>query len=145
MPRPAPSPRPAYGWFTTLETRWADNDQYGHLNNTVHYGLFDTAVARLHVAWGVFDDAGATARDVVVESGCIYHAEARYPDLIHIGVRVGHIGRSSWRYELGLYRNDEATAFAEGFFAQVQTDTAGKPFAITDDLRDKLSGLQIAD
>ena len=25
-------------------TRWDDNDVYGHLNNTVHYKLFDTAV-----------------------------------------------------------------------------------------------------
>ncbi|WP_238366775.1 acyl-CoA thioesterase [Mesobacterium pallidum] len=143
MARPAPSPRTSYAWFTTLETRWADNDQYGHLNNTVHYGLFDTAVARLHVGWGVFDDAGATAKDVVVESGCIYHAEARYPDTIHVGLRVGHIGRSSWRYELGLYRNDEDTAFAEGFFAQVQTDPDGRPCALADAFRARLASLQL--
>ena len=44
MTRPQPSVRADYPFFTRLHTRWDDNDIYGHLNNTVHYKLMDTAV-----------------------------------------------------------------------------------------------------
>ncbi|MBT7906494.1 MAG: acyl-CoA thioesterase, partial [Marinovum sp.] len=69
----------------------------------------------------------------------IYHAEAGYPDLIHAGLRVGDIGTSSWRYEVGLFRNDEPHAFAEGFFSQVQVDAlTGKPTPLSTAYRDQL-------
>ena len=88
-------------------------------------------VTNWQIQKGLFDESGANIRFLVVESGCVYHAEAGYPDLIHAGLRVGHIGNSSWRYEVGLFRNDETTAFAEGFFSQVYVDaTTSRPIAL---------------
>ena len=80
-----------------------DNDQYGHMNNVIHYSLIDTAVTHWQLEQAVFDMSGAKTRFLVVESGCIYHDEAGFPDLIHAGIRVGHIGTSSWLYEVGLF------------------------------------------
>ncbi|WP_372893274.1 acyl-CoA thioesterase [Rhodosalinus sp.] len=129
--RAPPGTRADYAAFHTLPTRWADNDAYGHLNNVVHYALFDTAVTLWQMAEGCFDLTGTEARLLVVESGCRYHAEAGFPDTIHAGLRLGRLGRSSWTTDIGLFRNDEPDAFAEGFFAQVQVDAeSGRPLPL---------------
>ena len=142
MPRIPPAPRQAYVDFSTLPTRWMDNDQYGHMNNMIHYSLIDTAVTNWQLQQRVFDRSGNDIRFLVVESGCVYHAEAGYPDLIHAGLRVGHIGSSSWRYEVGLFRNDDPLAFAEGFFSQVQVDAqSGKPTPLSAPYRGQLGQL----
>lgn len=120
MSKSGPSPRSAYHDFQILQTRWEDNDAYGHMNNIVHYSLIDTAVTNWQRKRGFFDAVGV--KFMVVQSGCTYFAEASYPDTVHAGLRVAKIGRTSWTYEIGLFRNDEPTAFAEGFFAQVQVD-----------------------
>lgn len=111
--------RADYRQFVTLTTRWADNDVYGHINNVAYYSFIDTAVNQLMIAARVLDIESSTQIGVVVESGCRYHASARYPDVIHAGVRIGHLGNSSVRYEVGLFRNDEDQAIAEGFFVHV--------------------------
>lgn len=120
MSKSGPSPRSTYHDFQILQTRWEDNDAYGHMNNIVHYSLIDTAVTNWQRKRGFFDAVGV--KFMVVQSGCTYFAEARYPDTVHAGLRVAKIGRTSWTYEIGLFRNDDPTAFAEGFFAQVQVD-----------------------
>ena len=142
MPRTPPGQRADYIFFDQLPTRWMDNDQYGHMNNVIHYSLIDTVVTNWQIKQGLFDESGAGIRFLVVESGCVYHAEAGYPDLIHAGLRVGHIGNSSWKYEVGLFRNDDSSAFAEGFFAQVYVDaTTGRPSALNRLFRSHLETL----
>jgi acyl-CoA thioester hydrolase len=75
----------------------------------------------------------------------LYHDEAGFPDLIHAGVRVGHIGNSSWRYEVGLFRNNGNNAFAEGFFAQVQVSADDNaPLALKADFRACLESIKLA-
>jgi acyl-CoA thioester hydrolase len=142
MSRPCPSDKDKYIAFYQLPTRWMDNDQYGHMNNVIHYSLIDTVVTNWQIDQDLFDTSGADIRFLVVESGCRYHAEARYPDLIHAGLRVGHIGNSSWSYEVGLFRNEDPLAFAEGFFSQVQVDArSGKPTGLSDQFRKRLEQL----
>ena len=143
MPRPAPAKRADFRSLCSLPTRWMDNDQYGHMNNVVHYSLFDTAVSNWQMAQGVFDVKGETTKLMVVESGCRYFNEAGYPDLIHVGLRLGHLGNSSWRYDLALFRNDTDTAFAEGFFAQVQVDDkTGRPTPVSHAIRAEFEHLR---
>ena len=140
MPRQQPQRRDQYQVFYPLQTRWIDNDQYGHMNNIVHYSLIDTAVTNWQYEQNLFDTSGDEIRFLVVESGCIYHAEAGYPDLIHAGIRLGHIGTSSWRYEVGLFRNEQQTAFADGFFAQVQVEAkTNTPLPLSEEFREKLN------
>lgn len=117
--RQPPSARSAYRAFTTITTRWNDNDLYGHMNNVVHYEMFDTAVNRWLIDNGVLDIHGGAQIGLVVETGCRYHGEIAYPDLVTAGLRVGRIGSSSVRYEIALFRNDEDIAAAEGFFIHV--------------------------
>ena len=120
--RTGPSTRADYRAFRTIQTRWMDNDIYGHMNNVVHYSLFDTAVNGWLIEAGLLDLKAGTEVGLVVETGCRYHAEMMFPDVISAGIRVARIGSSSVRYEVGLFRNDEDTASAEGFFIHVYVD-----------------------
>lgn len=128
--------RADYVRFVALTTRWADNDAYGHVNNVVYYALIDTAVNQLLIQAGLLDVTGGAVIGVAVESGCRHHASAAYPDVIHAGVRVGRVGTSSIRYEVGLFRNDEDQACAEGFFVHVMVARQTmRPVAVPEDLR----------
>ena len=116
------STRADYRTFRTITTRWMDNDAYGHMNNVVHYSLFDSAVNGWLIESGVLDIYRGAQIGLVVETGCRYFAEMAFPDTIHAGIRVAKLGNSSVRYEIGLFRNDEDEAAAEGFFVHVYVD-----------------------
>lgn len=118
------STRAGYRTFRTITTRWMDNDAYGHMNNVVHYSLFDTAVNGWLIESGVLDIYKGAQIGLVVETGCRYFAEMAFPDTVHAGIRVAKLGSSSVRYEIGLFRNDEDAAAAEGFFIHVYVDAA---------------------
>lgn len=117
--RPVPSNRTGYRAFQHITTRWMDNDIYGHMNNVVHYSLFDTAVNGWLIEKNVLDIHGGEQIGLVVETGCRYFSEMAFPDSVSAGIRVARLGSSSVRYEVGLFRNDEETAAAEGFFVHV--------------------------
>lgn len=119
--------RAEYRWFVTLSTRWMDNDVYGHVNNVQHYSFFDTGVARFLLEAGMFGDNAldldkVTAIGLVVETTCRYHAPLAFPDNVTVGLRCARLGGSSIRYEIGLFRNDDETACAEGHFVHVYVD-----------------------
>jgi len=120
--RPKPGRRADYAAFRTITTRWMDNDIYGHMNNVVHYSLFDTAVNGWLIEVGVLDPHEGAVIGLVVETGCRYFAALAYPDTVAAGIRVARIGTSSVRYEVGLFRNGEEEAAAEGFFVHVYVD-----------------------
>ncbi|MGY6707127.1 MAG: acyl-CoA thioesterase [Rhizobiaceae bacterium] len=124
--RPVPSTRADYGVFRTITTRWMDNDIYGHMNNVVHYSLFDSAVNGWLIEQGVLDISGGDQIGLVVETGCRYFSEMAFPDIVTAGLRVTRLGTSSVRYEVGLFRNDETQAAAEGFFVHVYVDREGR-------------------
>jgi acyl-CoA thioester hydrolase len=134
--------RAGYRAFRVLGTRWADNDIYGHMNNVVHYALFDTAVNGWMLAGGFLDLRDGAQVGLVVETGCRYFAEMGFPDQVTAGLRVAHLGRSSVRWEIGLFRNDDEVAAAEGFFVHVWVDRAARrPVPVPDALRAALGGL----
>ena len=109
-----PSERSAYKEFRALTTRWMDNDVYGHMNNVVHYSLFDTAVNGWLIEQGVLDLAAGKQIGLVVETGCRYFSELAFPDNVTAGLRVARLGTSSVRYEIGLFRNDDAPSRSRG-------------------------------
>ncbi|WP_425100382.1 acyl-CoA thioesterase [Tropicibacter sp. S64] len=135
MSRPPPGTRGAYRAFLPLQTRWADNDELGHMNNAAYLALVDTAVSYWKIGQGITLRGPGAYRFVVVETGMRYHAELGFPDPVTAGLRIGHLGRSSLRFEVGLFAGDRESANAEGLFAMVLTDADGKPLALPGDLR----------
>jgi acyl-CoA thioester hydrolase len=101
--------RADYRIFRKLTTRWNDNDVYGHMNNVVHYALFDTAVNGWLIEEGLLDPQASDTIGLVVETGCKYFAEMRFPDTVHAGIRSGRIESSTVRFEIGLFRNGLVT------------------------------------
>jgi acyl-CoA thioester hydrolase len=111
--------RGAYRAWRRLTTRWADNDAYGHVNNTVYYGWFDTAVNAWLIEAGLLDVAHGDPIGLVVETGCRYARPLAYPQEVEVGLAVEHVGGSSVRYRVGIFAAGEADAAAEGFFVHV--------------------------
>jgi len=120
--RPQAEGREAYRHFTRLTTRWMDNDVYGHVNNVVYYSLFDTAVNGYLVNAGALDIHRSEVIGLVVETHCNYFAPVGFPTPIDAGIRVGRIGGSSVRYEIGLFAKDEPLTAARGHFIHVYVD-----------------------
>lgn len=134
--RPAPGQRADYRHFLVIPTRWNDNDLYGHLNNSRYYALFDTVIAGYAMTEADFDPWHDTVIGYAVENGCRFHQALRYPDTITAGLRIGHLGRSSVRYEIGLFKNDEPAAAAEGHFIHVFVNRSDeRPAPLPDRLR----------
>ena len=113
-PRPPPATRADYRWFLSMPTRWMDNDAYGHVNNVVYYSWFDTAVNRYLIEAGALDVQRSPVIGLVIETRCNYFAPLEFPQTVDAGLRVGHVGRSSVRYEVGLFAAGEASGFGGG-------------------------------
>ena len=116
--------RSDYPHIAPLQTRWADNDIYGHVNNAAYYTFFDTVVNSFLISQGVLDIHDGEIIGLVVETGCRYFSPLAYPETLEGGLRVAHIGNSSVRYELAIFKNGGATPAAEGFFVHVYVDKA---------------------
>jgi acyl-CoA thioester hydrolase len=143
--RPTPDPRTAYRHFREISTRWADNDLYGHVNNAVYYQYFDTAVNRYLLDSGAIALEGGPVIGVVVETHCNFFSSAAYPDTIHVGLRVTRLGSTSVRYEIGIFRNDEPRASAQGHFVHVYVDRASRrPVPLPDHLKAALNPLVLS-
>jgi acyl-CoA thioester hydrolase len=134
--RMPPLTRAAFSYFTELPTRWADNDIYGHVNNVVYYSYFDTAIASLLINEGGLDPWTSDVIGIAAENGCRFHSSLAYPDLVTAGVGTAHLGSSSVRYRIGIFRNDETVAAADGHFVHVFVDRASqRPTAIPPGIR----------
>jgi acyl-CoA thioester hydrolase len=116
--------RAAYPYFARITTRWLDNDAYAHVNNVVYYAFFDTAVNELLIRSDVLDIRHSPIIGFVVETQCRFFTPLAFPDRIDAGVRVARIGTSSVRYEIGIFRNSDETAAAQGYFVHVYVDRA---------------------
>lgn len=144
MPKPTPATRDAYRHFQTIPTRWMDNDVYGHVNNVVYYSFFDTVVNHYLIDRGVLDIAKSTTIGLVVETQCNYFGPIAFPDIVHAGLRVARLGNSSVHYEIGLFRNDGATAAAQGHFVHVYVNRATRRSAsVPEDMRAVLQSLLV--
>ena len=122
MSRPPAETRSAFAHFHRIETRWKDNDVFGHVNNVVYYSYFDTAVNAFLIEPGVLDLQRSTIVGLVAETQCRYYSSIAFPDTVYVGLRLAHLGTSSIRYEVGIFRNDDPVASAQGYFVHVYVD-----------------------
>jgi acyl-CoA thioester hydrolase len=142
VPRvPEPPPTPAdFPHVAVLPTRWKDNDVYGHVNNVEYYSFFDTVINAWLIREGGLDIHGGEIIGLCAESHCTFLAPLAFPDEVRAGLRVGHLGRTSVRYELGLFR--EEAPVATGWFVHVFVDRATRrPAEMPPRLRDALERL----
>ncbi len=142
MPREPFRPRGAYRHYRAIATRWMDNDVYGHVNNTVYYSWFDTAVNAYLVDAGVLDMMAGQEIALVVETGCRYARAVAFPETVEAAIRTTHVGTSSVRYEVGLFLAGAHEPVAEGFFVHVLVDrNTRRPTPFPDDWRAALAAI----
>nr|WP_238586277.1 thioesterase family protein [Rhodococcus rhodochrous] len=121
-----------------------DNDMYGHVNNVQYYSFFDTVVTGWLVESGGLDPRAGRVIGLCIESQCNFHAPLSFPETILAGLRVGHIGRSSVRYEIELYAQGSSERAASGHFVHVYVDRdSRRPTAIPEQMRVALETLKV--
>jgi acyl-CoA thioester hydrolase len=124
--RPSAHRRERYRHFLPIQTRWSDNDAYGHVNNVVYYAWFDTVVNEYLIRAGALDIERSPVVGLVVETQCGYFSELAFPQAVEAGLRVARIGTSSVRYEIALFGAGAETASAQGHFIHVYVDRGSR-------------------
>ena len=134
--------RADYPRFLEIPTRWMDNDVYGHVNNVLYYSYFDTVINQYLIEAGGLDIHAGKIIGIAVESQCRFHRSLEFPDVIDAGLRVGRLGNTSARYEIGLFRHSDEEPAATGHFVHVFVDRASRrPVPIPKPIRDALARL----
>ena len=138
----SPPSRADFVVFEDVQSRWMDNDAYGHINNAVYYSFFDTAVNRYLIEHNVLDVLKSEIIGLVIETQCKYFSPIVFPDLIHVGLKVTHLGKSSVKYEVAIFKNEDDIASAVGHFVHVYVDRkTNKSTPIPQNVRPVLQGL----
>ena len=105
-------------------TRWNDNDQYGHLNNTVYYAAMDTAVNTWMISQASLDPQGGGPIALCVASSCEFSASASFPELLEVGIGIENLGTTSVTWDLTILREGGSDPIARGRFVHVFVDAA---------------------
>jgi acyl-CoA thioester hydrolase len=136
--------RGAYPHLLAIPTRWLDNDVYGHVNNVQYYSFFDTVINRWLIEEGGLDIRRGQVIGVCAESRCRFEAPLSFPEGLDAGLRVGELGRSSVRYEIGLFREGSDELLATGWFVHVFVDRESRrPAEIPRPIRQALERLVV--
>ena len=120
------SARDAYGHFQPITTRWKDNDVYGHVNNVEYYSFFDTVINAFLIRAGGLDIHAGAVIGVCAESHCRFLDSLAFPAAVDAGLRVAHLGKSSVRYEIGLFADAAASSAASGHFVHVYVERGSR-------------------
>ena len=132
--------RDQFQFIFPIQTRWADNDLYGHVNNVTYYSYFDTAANALLIQKAGFDIHHSPLIGLVVESMCQFHQELSYPEIIEVGVAIRKMGNSSLTYDLAIFKQNQEVASAQGHFVHVFVDRqTRKSTSIPNKMRDALT------
>lgn len=142
MSREGAATRSKFKVWQSFTTRWADNDAYGHINNTVFYQWFDSAVNAWLVGQGLLEIEAGDPIALVVDTRCSYFAPLAFPQPVDIGLAVAQLGRSSVRYRIGVFAAGSERAAAQGEFVHVLVDrTSRRPVEIPQNWRRALGAI----
>ena len=140
--RAEPLGRSAYNAWRSFATRWADNYVYGHVNNTVFYQWFDSAVNAWLIDHRLLDMAEGRLVGLVVETRCSYFAPLTFPRPVEVGIALDHLGTSSVRYRVGIFDVGHQQTAAHGEFTHVYVDRmTRRPVALPAAWRETLQTL----
>lgn len=121
-----PATRADFGAFYPLDTRWMDNDHYGHVNNVVYYSYFDTAVNGYLMQASGKDIRELPEIGIVAETGCRFMKSLSFPEKLEIGLAVDRLGNSSIVYRIAIFRAGDPEPAAVGKFVHVYVDAASR-------------------
>ena len=137
--------RADYRYFVEIPTRAVDLDQNGHVNQSVYHSFFETLLAIYFKEECGLESNQGEFMVFCVENGCNYRRELNFPQMVEAGMRVGHIGNTSVRFEMALFTAGHEEAAATGFFADVLVDSrTHRPTPIPPQFREKFEQMRVA-
>ncbi len=131
--------RDTFAQWAQDSVRFSDTDMMGHVNN---------------VAYGAYCETGRTSfnravmpnflggHGLVARIAINYLGETHFPNVVHIGTAVAHIGTSSYILAQGIFVEDRCVATAEGVLVRINRETR-KPTALPEDMRAVLTEWKI--
>ena len=140
--RAAPALRDGFAIFYSLNTRWADNDIYGHINNVAYYAFFDSVVNRFLIEEGGMRPGHDNVVGYVVNSSADYFSPLTYPQELELGLRIARMGEKSVTWEIGVFAQGAELSSVTGRFTHAFVDReANKSAAIPSDIRRAIEAL----
>lgn len=142
--KPARPARGAFAVFRPIQTRWADNDVFRHVNNVVYYSYFDTAVNGWLIDNGFLAIGESPVYGIVVETGCTFFESVAFPDALEAGLALERLGETSVTWRIGIFKAGGAQACAAGRFTHVYVEGATqRPVRIPEPIRAALATLAV--
>jgi acyl-CoA thioester hydrolase len=126
-----------------LEARFRDCDPLGHVNNAVYLTYLEQArFNHWRSLWGFGTPQLPPGMPGVILARveCDYKRPATYGETLEIRLRVGDIGRSSFRYEYEIVDGEGRTVLLAKTVQVMYDYSAGKPVPIPDEIRALLAG-----
>ena len=108
-----------YLYVEAIDTRFGDNDIFGHLNNVIYYSLFDSVINRFLIKKCKYDPLSSNIIAISPETRCKFRKSFQYPDTIIAGLSTFKIGKTSVIYDIALFSKRGRLAHAEGYFVHV--------------------------
>lgn len=140
--RAAPASREGFAIFYSLNTRWADNDIYGHINNVAYYAFFDSVVNRFLIQEGGMRPGHDNVVGYVVNSAADYFSPLTYPQEVELGLRVLRMGEKSVTWEIGVFGQGDKLSSVTGRFTHAFVDReASKSASIPANIRRAIEAL----
>ena len=129
-----------YKYFEKVDTRFGDNDIFGHLNNVVYYSLFDSVINRFLINKCKYNPFSSNIIAISPETRCIFRKSFKYPEDIEAGLSTYKVGTTSVIYDISLFGLKENSARAEGYFVHVfvKRDDKNTKVAIPNKIRSQL-------
>ena len=108
-----------YFYTEEVDTRFGDNDIFGHLNNVIYYSLFDSVINRFLIKKCKYDPLSSDIIAISPETRCKFRKSFKYPDTIVAGLSTFKIGKTSVIYDISLFSKKGQLPHAEGYFVHV--------------------------
>jgi acyl-CoA thioester hydrolase len=109
-----------FGYHLEHATRFGDCDMYGHVNNVIYYSYYDTVINTFLIDIGHMSTHGSTV-GLCAASDCTYHKSIQFPCKIIFGLRTIHIGNSSVKYQVGIFKPSNSTDSTEPILCALGT------------------------
>ena len=129
-----------YFYIEKVDTRFGDNDIFGHLNNVVYYSLFDSVINKFLMKRCTYRPLKSKIIAISPETRCKFRKSFKYPETIIAGLSTFKIGRTSVIYDISLFSEKNQIAHAEGYFVHVfvRRDNMAEKVPIPKKIREEL-------
>ena len=129
------------GEVVQLRVRYPEVDRMGIAHHASHFVWFE--IGRTELMRG----KGITYRDLeddgvflpVIEAACVYHAPARYDDLLRVITRVEEAGGVRVAFAYRVESEADGRLLATGRTRHAAVDRAGRPRRLPAALRERLA------